>query len=356
MNTPYPWRLMGAVAAIVFVVTIGAGLIIGRPSSLPTVPSVVASSGPADTSVPGPDVRQATILLQVRGADRLVATSVLIGFGGSTEHVAALIIPPTLVLPTFPSIRLADVDGPSGPVGAREPLSTLLGVRIDETVELDRLAWSGLIDAIGPPSMREMSAEDVSGSLSQVLSRLPASRQAIGQLLTSLGSMARTTLPNETTGRLLVSLGDRVRQQGLTIGALPVSVVKAGAPTASLVDPFRTAFVIGSEFPEAQLVPDHAGALRVVVARGASTLGTFLAIQQRLDGAGFGVVAAELPAQRVDSTSIVVAGQGATAIARGRAVASALGLPSSVVAVDSSALATIDVKVTLGRDIAQSWG
>ena len=39
--------------------------------------------------------------------------------------------------------------GRSGSVRAEEPLEVLLGVQIDATVELDRLAWAGLIDATG---------------------------------------------------------------------------------------------------------------------------------------------------------------------------------------------------------------
>lgn len=356
MNTPYPWRLMAAVAAIVFVITIGAGLIIGRPAGLPAVPSVVASSAAPVTALPDGQQQQATILLQVRGGDRRVAASVLLGFGGTTPRVSALIIPTTLVLPTYPAKQLADVDGPSGPIGAREPLSALLGVRIDETIELDRLAWAGLIDAIGPSDLRDMSAEDVVGRLSPVLSRLPASRQAVGQLLTSLGSMARTTLPNETTGRLVVALGDRVRQQGMRVATLPVTVVKAGAPTAALIDPFRANFLVGSEFPQAQLAPGHPGNTRVVLARGAATLGTFLAVQQRLDAAGFAVVASDEPPRNWDSTQVRVAGSGSVELSRGRAVAAALGLPASAVMVELSALAPVDVSVILGHDVTQPWG
>ena len=229
-------------------------------------------------------------------------------------------------------------------------------MRIDETIELDRLAWSGLIDAIGPADLRGLSVNDVVGHLGPVLSRLPASRQAVGQLLTSLGSMARTTLPNETTGRLVVALGDRVRQQGLRVGTLPVTVVKAGAPTAALVDTFRAAFLVGSEFPQALLVPGHAGATRVVIARGAATLGTFLSVQQRLDSAGFAVVAEEVPPRAVDATRVDVAGHSPEALARGRSVATALGLEPDAVTVDSSPLATVDVRVTLGRDVRQPWG
>ena len=356
MNTPYPWRLMGAVAAIVFLITIGAGLIIGRPSSLPSVPSVVASPQSSESPLPGPDQRQATILLQVRGADRRVAASVLLGFGGTTQRVSALIIPTTLVLPTFPAKQLADVDGPSGPVGAREPLSALLAVRIDETIELDRLAWAGLIDAMGPSDLRGMSANDVVGNLRPVLSRLPASRQAVGQLLTSLGSMARTTLPNETTGRLVVALGDRVRQQGMRVDTLPVMVVKAGAPTATVIEPFRAAYLLGSEFPQAQLMPGHPGATRVVVARGSATLGTFLAIQQQLDQAGYAVVSADEPPRAVAATVIEVAGRSPEALARGRSVATVLGLSPGAVVVDASPMASVDMRLTLGSDVTQVWG
>jgi hypothetical protein len=123
------------------------------------------------------------------------------------------------------------------------------------------------------------------------------------------------------------------------------------------VDPFLASFVIGSEFPEAQLQPDHPGALRVVVERGGSTLGTFVSMQRRLNAAGFGVVEGQTPAEPfVTTTSIVVAGSGPSALAHGRAVAAALGAPESGVAVDSSALATVDVKVTLGRDVGSTWG
>ena len=359
----FPWRRTGVVALVVIVVIVGAGLLLARTPGTPPAPAIVVDSptaaplpsevGSADATgdtAADPDA-PSTVLLQVRGRDRTVQSSILLAFGGNSPIVSATVIPTTLLLPTQPVIALSDVDGPSGPVGAREPLGTLLGVRIDETIELDRLAWAGLIDALGNPSLRGMEARDVPGALEPVLAALPVDRERVGQLLTSLGSMARTTLPNESTSRLLTALGDRVRRQGLQVSVLPVTVVKAGGSPVSMVDPVAARDLIARDLPGAMLQPGHPGPVRVVVERGAATLGAFLAVQRRLATAGYAVLAGSAPADDAARSRVVAAGDSVAVRARANALATALGLPVTAVSVDPSPMAEVDLRVVLGPGV-----
>ena len=353
----FPWRLMGLLAAAVIVVTVGAGLLLARSPGTPPAPPMGTATPSSTVTLPVPDGReQNTILLQVRGRDRRVESSILLGFGGDSSVVSALVIPTTLQLPTQPPVTIAGVDGPSGPVGAQQPLGTLLGVRIDETVEMDRLAWAGLIDAIGTSTLRGMEGRDVPGALEPVLGALPADRERVGQLLTSLGSMARTSMPNETTSRLLAALGDRVRHQGLRVQILPVSVVRAGGAPVSLLDPSAARLVIHQALAGAELQPGHAGPVRVIVERGGATTGAFLAVQRRLASAGYAVVPGSAPATSDPLTRVMAAGDSVAGRSRAIAVADALGLPPSAVQADVSPTAEVDVRVVLGSATTGSGG
>lgn len=350
----FPWRVTALVVLIVAVASVIAGLLLSRdrvgsaepPAAQPT-PSAVTSS-----PLPLEEQRQVTLLLTVRDDERVAVSSVLLGVGGGTDVVAELMLPRDLLLPTSPPMRLADVDDPTGPRTAEQPLETLLGVQVDATVDLDRLAWAGLIDATG--SRVDLEAAEQPGAFGLVLDRvlkgLPYDEQTVGELLTGLGSMARLTVTNEDASLLLSLIGRGLRGDGVRREVLPVTYVRAGPARAAVTDLAASDAVVRELFPEALLRTGHAGAPRVVLQRAGATLGSQAAARIALSGAGFGVVADAAAQEPTVATSILVPEESEAARALGRDVAVALGLDPGLVAVDPAPEATVDVRVRLGGD------
>jgi hypothetical protein len=319
----------------------------------PPTPTPVASARPTPASVlPLADQRQVTFLLTVRDDDRAVVSAVLVGVGGDTGFVAQLVLPPDLLLPTTPPMRLAEADDPTGAQTAEEPLETLLGVQVDAIIDLDRLAWGGLVDAMGGRVDAETAArpEAFVDVLDDVLGGLPYDAQRVGQLLTGLGSMARTTVTNEDASALLALAGRQVRGGSVRRASLPVVTVRSGPRPASVVDPIPADRTVRMLFPEALLEPGHAGPVRVVLQRAGATLGALTAARVDLAAAGFGVIVDPTELELAASTVILVPRASDEARSRGLDVAEELGLPASTVVVDESPTAVVDVRVVLGPD------
>lgn len=350
----FPWRITALVVLIVAVASVAAGLLLARDRVGTAQPPPVQPSPTSATpsALPLQDQRQVTLLLTVRDDDRVAVSSVLLGVGGGTDSVAELMLPRDLLLPTTPPMRLAEVDDPTGARTAEEPLETLLGVQVDATVDLDRLAWAGLIDATG--SRVDPDAAEQPGAFALVLDRvlkgLPYDEQTVGELLTGLGSMARLTVTNEDASLLLSLIGRGLRGDGVRREALPVTYVRAGPARAAVTDLAAADAVVRDLFPEALLQPGHAGATRVVLQRAGATLGAQASARLSLSGAGFGVVADTAPQEPAASSSVLVPEDTDAAIALGRDVAAALGLGPGVVTVDPAPQATVDVRVLLGTD------
>ncbi len=350
---PYPWRLMGVVALIVVAATVLAGVVLAR-NSVDDEPVPAATSMVEPTSAPEPveNHRQITILLQVRDKDRVAISNVLFGVGGKTGFVAELILPRNLLLPTVPPTELKDVDGPTGPVSAQGPIETLLGVQVDAAVEMDRLAWAGLLDSIGEvPGITHASRPSAfTLVLDHILSRLPSDERAVGQLLTSLGSMARTTVTNEDASHILALLGESLRTQETKREVLPTISLRAGAAQVDIPRNPEAEATLLRLFPLAQLQPGHSGQTRVVLVRSGANVGPATSARIALADAGFGVVNRFGGGFAQAETSIYVPVDTEEARAHGVDVATVLGLPPSVVNVDPSLGATVDVRVMLGSD------
>ena len=304
--------------------------------------------------LPPADQRQVTFLLTVRDDDRSVVSAVLVGVGGDTGFVAQLVLPPDLLLPTTPPLRLADADDPTGAQTAEEPLETLLGVQVDAIIDLDRLAWGGLVDAIGPRVDAEAAArpESFVDVLDDVLAGLPYEAETAGQLLTGLGSMARTTVTNEDASALLALAGRQVRGGSVRRGELPVVTVRSGPEPASVVDPIPADRMVRMLFPEALLEPGHAGPIRVVLQRAGATLGAVTSARVALADAGFGVVVDPTEQELAAGTVVLIPDASEAARTAGAQVADRLGLPPSVVVVDPGPAAVVDARVILGPDAA----
>lgn len=348
----FPWRLMGVVALIVVAATVLAGIVLAR-NSVDDEPATGTSStvAPAPEREPIEKHRQVTILLQVRDRDRDAISNVLLGVGGNTGFVAELLLPRNLLLPTVPPTQLRDVDGPTGPVSAQGPIEVLLGVQVDAAIEMDRLAWAGLLDSIGVmPGFTHASWPSAFPLvLDEVLARLPKDERAVGQLLTSLGSMARTTVTNEDASHLLAILGEGMRTQDVKREVLPVTALRAGTSQVDIVRHPDADETLLRLFPLALLQPGHSGTTRVVIERAGASLGSATTARLALSDAGFGVVARPGTGDVEVDSMVYVPGKSEDALVRGRDVAAVLGLPASSVVVDTSPVATVDVRVVLGR-------
>jgi hypothetical protein len=347
----FPWRVTAVVAAIVIATTAVAGVILARNGVQQANPSEPSIFTPAPDLLPIEKKRQVTLLVQVRDRRQELASSVLIGAGGDTGFIAELLLPRDLLLPTTPPVLLKDTNGPRGPVSAQGPLQVLLGVQIDAAIELDRLAWAGLIDsgaALTDPELGQ-DAATFPLVLDKVLASLPPDEQTIGQLLTSLGSMAPTSVTNEDASHLLALVGEGARTLPVKRQVLPVTYIRGGStPVATTRQP-EAGSVVSELFPKAPLQPGHDGPVRVVLEQCGSTVGGVITARAELGRAGFGVVLGHACGTAPSSAVYVPAGT-PEAVQHGRDVATALGLPAASVVVDSAPDGVVDVRVRLGSD------
>lgn len=353
----FPWRTTAVIVVVVAVASVLAAVLLSRDrveTADPPPATASASSAAVPTPIPLVDQRQVTLLLTVRDADRAAVSTVLIGVGGGTGFVAELLLPRDLLLPTVPPMRLEEVDDPTGARTPEQPVETLLGVQIDVLVDLDRLAWAGLIDATGG-RVDSTAAENPAAFplvVDRVLKGLPYDEETVGELLTGLGSMARTTVTNEDASYVLAQIGRQLRGLDVRRETLPVTYVRAGSARVAVTDFAAATEVTRELFPLALLEPGQAGTPRVVLQRAGATIGAATAARLSLVGAGFGVVEDRTEVEPVVTTQVLVPDTSEAALAAGSEVAAALGLPAGAVSVADAPDAVVDVRVVLGPDVA----
>lgn len=372
----FPWRITAVVVLVVLAASVVIGVLLGRDR---------VGAGPVESTTPSvgttasafADDQQFTALLTVRGADRHVVSAVLLGVADHATAVSELIVPRALLLPTVPAMRLSQVADLSGPGREMAALQTLLGVQIDAVIDLDRLAWTGLIDATRAPVDRALAQQPGSFALvvDRVLAGLPSDAGTASELLTGLGSMARTTVTNEDAGRVLSLVGLGLRANGSDRAVLPVTYIRSGLDRTAVLDTGRAAPLLRGMFPDALLGAGHDGPVRVLVQRAGATVGAELAASARLDAAGMGVLVGP-NAPPVGASQVFVPPGRPEAVTTGQQVAAALGLPASAVVVgpvdrpvaapvagsDDPPVAgpttglSVDARVLLGPDAAVAAG
>lgn len=352
----FPWRVTAIVALVVVIGSVATGLLLGRDRVGSADPTATPSPGATSTaaSIVSGQERQLTVLLNVRGEERELVSSVLLGVGGTTGTVSELILPRALLLPTVPPMVLAQTSDPNGGSSAAQPLQTLLGVQVDAVVDLDRLAWTGLIDATG--TRVDPAAGELPGSfglvLDRVLAGLPPDAGTTSELLIGLGSMARTTVTNDDAGRLLALLGRGLRAHESDRAQLPVTYVRAGDARAAVVKREEADVLVARLFPDALLRTGHEGPLRVVLERAGATVGAEAAARLALADAGMGVIADRPTGAEIEASRVIVPSDSAEALAAGQEVAAVLGLPGTAVGTEGGGEPFVDVRVLLGPDAA----
>ena len=95
------------------------------------------------------------------------------------------------------------------------------------------------------------------GVLQEAIDRMPRTEDQMRQLLTSLGSLAQSTVPTEELLPFLMSVRSDVGSERVRAEVLPVEIIRGGARPASVAAPDADALV-QALFPDARVSDDDA--------------------------------------------------------------------------------------------------
>lgn len=290
------------VAQRVIVVAVGALLIVLGLGMV----SIVRSEGvpvpePSPTAVP---VEQ-TLLLQVLDVDGYAVGNVVLGIEPpeSDPLTVVLAVPASLLVPQGDdSVTLGSTPAAADTLAGVAAIEQGLGIRVDAGLTLDRLAFAGLVDAVDgvwveldrpvllpaigeadrfraigpgwvkldgiaaadyavlrlPGESEQDQVERFLGVLEEALLRLPRSADQMRQLLTSLGSLAQSTVPTEDLVPFLMTVRADIDFGRMREEVLPVQIIRGGGRPASVADPAAEALV-QSLFPDARVTVDEQG-------------------------------------------------------------------------------------------------
>jgi hypothetical protein len=287
------WRVtLVAVGALVIVLGLGFVALV-RSEGLPT---------PTPTQT---DLQvEETLLLQVLDADGYARGNVVIGIEPpATDPLTVFLAVPAslLVAQGDDSVTLGTTPQSADTLAGVTAIEGSLGLRVDAGLTLDRLAFAGLVDAVdgvwveltrpillpaigeetrlrvlGPGwvKMDGIAAADYAvlripgesetdridrflGVLQDTIERMPRTDEQMRQLLTSLGSLAQSTVPTEELVPFLMSVRADVDFGDVRTEVLPVEIIRGGARPASVAAPDADALV-QALFPDARLSADDA--------------------------------------------------------------------------------------------------
>ena len=287
-------RRVTLVAVGALVIVLGLGLV-----------SLVRSEG-VPTPDPSPTQQQVerTLLLQVLDGDGYAMGNVVLGIEPpeTVPLTVFLAVPASLLVPEGDdSVTLGVTPASADTLAGVTAIEEGLGLRVDAGLTLDRLAFAGLVDAVGGvwvdldrpvllPAIGEedqrrvlgpgwvkmdgIAAADYAvlrvpgeseadridrflGILEDVIERMPATDEQMRQLLTSLGSLAQSTVPTEELVSFLMRVRSDVDFGRLRAEVLPVQIIRGGVRPASVAAPGADALV-QALFPDARITSAEA--------------------------------------------------------------------------------------------------
>jgi hypothetical protein len=291
-----------SVAGRVILVAVGAlAIVLGLG-----VVSLLTSDGvPTPNPSPTQEQVEQTLLLQVLDGDGYARGNVVIGIEppGTDPLTVLLAMPASVLVPQGDdSVTLGVTPQSADTLAAVTAVEQGFGLRIDAGLTLDRLAFAGLVDGVdgvwveldrpvllpaigeeerlrvlGPGwvKMDGIAAADYAvlripgesetdrmerflGLLEDALERLPRTDDQMRQLLTSLGSLAQSTVPTDDLVPFLKTVRADVDFGRVRAEVLPVELIRGGARPASIAAPDADALV-QALFPDARVTPDGAG-------------------------------------------------------------------------------------------------
>lgn len=283
------------VAVGALVIVLGLGLV-----------SIVRSEGvPVPEPSPTSDLVEETLLLQVLDGDGYGVGNVVIGVEATQRDsfTTMLAVPASLLVPQGDdSVTLGSTPDATDTLAGVRAIEEGLGIRIDAGLTLDRLAFAGLVDAVGgiwveldrpillpaigddnrrrvlgpgrvnmdgiaaadyavlrlPGESEQDQIDRFLGVLTQALVRLPSADDQMRQLLTSLGSLAASTVPTEDLVPFLMAVRADIASARMAQWTLPVEVIRGGSRPASVAAPDAEPLV-QKLFPDARVEPEPAG-------------------------------------------------------------------------------------------------
>ena len=268
--------------------------------------SLVLGEGGDPTPTPSPtSTRPAerTLLLQILDREDYALGNFVLGIEQEPDATTLMAIPASLLVGVEDDTMTLGMT-PDSPdtLAAVKGVESTVGIRIDAALSLDRLAFAGLIDAVdgvwielpravllpeigeadqnrvlGPGWVKmdglaaadyavlRLPGEDETTRLARLqqvlqlaLEGLPRNAERMRQLLTSLGSLAQSTVPTEELVPFLLQVRWDVNFGDARYAVLPVVMVRSGMRPASVLAPEAPALV-AELFPDAILGPDVTG-------------------------------------------------------------------------------------------------
>jgi len=270
------------------------------------VVSLLTSEGvPTPNPSPTQEQVEQTLLLQVLDGDGYARGNVVIGIEppGTDPLTVLIAMPASVLVPQGDdSVTLGVTPQSADTLAAVTAIEQGFGLRIDAGLTLDRLAFAGLVDGVdgvwveldrpvllpaigeedrlrvlGPgwvkldgiaaadyavlriPGESETDrVERFLGLLEDALERLPRTDDQVRQLLTSLGSLAQSTVPTDDLVPFLKTVRADIGSDRVRAEVLPVELIRGGARPASIAAPDADALV-QALFPDARVTPEGTG-------------------------------------------------------------------------------------------------
>jgi hypothetical protein len=377
----------GLVAVAVLVALVGGYKVWRSASGTPAPPPAAARP-------------QTTLLLQVVDAQQHAIDTVLLAHDSRDQGTGfGALVPSTLAVDsaggagTFGSIA----PGGSGAAGdnAATALSDLVNVTVDGSWVIDSAGLAALVDAAGgvdvdvdrditvkvgngiqtlasaghqhlngataaayatylaggePEQSRLARFSQVLGAL---LPQLPSGAAARAQLVSGLGAHSTSSVKPSALSDFLGGLRSDAIGDRLGFDTLPTHALDLGAATPTLlVDPQGAAALVSSNFSGSLPAARPGGPISVVLQNGVGTPGLVAKARTKLLVAGITFVSGGNAGQFGYAKSLVLVptSSGLGGQQKGAAVARALGLPATDLALTDQGQTIADVVVILGAD------
>ena len=380
----------------VLLLVLALAVVLGNATRPAKSSTVNPKPSPSPTTTLPAKPTQSTVLIELRADDNTAAGSILTGVGGSVDRSVWLSVDPRLLVEVSglgTSTLAQAVSDPSLNV-AQSALSDVAGVRIDGSWRLGRLAFAGLVDAVGGVTVAVPTAVTLGSSsgtaklvlpagidhlqgdaaaryvialspgepqavrtarmvtvLQQLVMSLPIEAARIRAILGSLGATSESTASTEVLAAYLAHTRSNLVSGNSTFDAIPTLPVIGSKPVAVRIDAGRSTKLFAATLPLAVRTPGETSPVRVLVQYGAATPGLPSGVADRLASAGLAYInGAAASGIGFAASQVLVPDDSAAARGWGDAVTKALGLPAWDVRSVGHPIVGGDVQVILGSD------
>jgi hypothetical protein len=342
---------------------------------------------------------QTTMLLQLKGSLGEAVDSALLAHDTAAKSGVVVLVPSAVIaqVPGFGPMPFGQALTLNQPNASRATLSDLMGVSVDGSWVLTQKGLAALVDKVGGVSVtvdRDVTKPGPNGTttivvaagdqkldgagavayasylasgeteqprlarfdavLSAVLAQLPKQPAAIASLITGLGTGSTSSVATTRLADLLAGLAADSAASSTLDTVLPVNRLDTGDDqNAFSLDTAKTQTLVQQQFAQSIPVSRKTTGNRVMIENQVGTPGIGETTRSKLVNAGFVYIPGQNAPGMPNATApsvVLISGTTAADIAKGNAVAKALGLPTSDVRVSQQSVRVADVIVLLGAD------